>query len=296
MRKSIPTNPLPREAPADREIREPLARLSALLERARLSCDPEEIQRHIAEAIDAVAAIEAALESGAGLEVEVARRTRELSSLSAFLQTSVEREKASLARELHDELGGILTPAKMDLAWLQARLGSDAEYADRMRRLGVLIDQGIDLKRRVTERLHPSLLDHLGLAAAIQWFSEETCVAAGLECRIQVERDFERLPGDIEIALYRLVQEGLTNVVKHAKARQVVVRVRRAPEGVELSVADDGVGIADVEAARTQSNGLAGMSHRMRAIGGRFDVVSAPGKGTRVEVFVPLAAAGARDP
>src|SRR5258706_4119200 len=99
---------------------------------------------------------------------EIARRTHELSSLSGFLQTHAEREKADLARELHDELGGILTPAKMDLAWLQGRLGGDAEYGERMNRLANLIDQGIDLKRRIIENLRPSLLDHLGLASALQ--------------------------------------------------------------------------------------------------------------------------------
>jgi signal transduction histidine kinase len=156
-----------------------------------------------------------------------------------------------------------------------------------MRRLGLLIDQGIDLKRRVSERLHPSLLDHLGLPAAIQWLAEETCTAAGLECRIEVEPDFERLPGDVEIALYRLVQEGLTNVVRHAKAGKVTVRAARARDGVTLSVEDDGVGIADMEAARRLSNGLAGMSHRVRAMGGKFEVTSAPGKGTRIRVTIP---------
>jgi signal transduction histidine kinase len=287
VRNTHPTSRPARRDPDEPLVREQLSRLSAVLERARLACEPPDIHRHIEEAIDAVSALEAALESGERLEGEVARRTRELSSLSAFLQTSAEREKASLARELHDELGGILTPAKMDLAWLQARLGSHDEYAERMRRLGLLIDQGIDLKRRVIERLHPSLLDHLGLPAAIQWFAEETCVSAGLDCRIEVAREFARLPGDIEIALYRLVQESLTNVVKHAKAKKVVVEASRTPEGVALSVEDDGVGIADVEAARRLSNGLAGMSHRMRAMGGRFDVTSAAGKGTRIEVFVP---------
>src|SRR3954470_12195192 len=114
------------------------------------------------------------------VEREVARRTQELASLSAFLQTHAEREKAALARELHDELGGILTPAKMDLAWLQARLGSQPEYGERMARLGRLIDQGIDLKRRIIERLRPSLLDHLGLGAALQWYVEEACRQAGI--------------------------------------------------------------------------------------------------------------------
>ena len=211
-------------------------------------------------------------------------------ALSAFLQTREEREKASLARELHDELGGILTPAKMDLAWLQARLGEQPEYTERMRRLGALIDQGIDLKRRVIERLRPSLLDHLGLAAAIQWYAEETCRAANLDCDIRVSPTFERLTPDLEIALYRLMQDSLANVIKHAQAKRVSVSLDRSDEGLALEIGDDGVGIGDLAAARKLSYGMASMRQRVRAVGGTFDVTSAPGQGTRVRAFVPRAA------
>jgi len=123
---------------------------------------------------------------------DIGRRTRELMSLSAFLQTHYEQEKARLARELHDELGGILTPAKMDLSWLEARLGGDAQYQERMKRLSALIDQGIDLKRRIIEDLRPSLLDHLGLAPAVQWFVDEACGAAKLQSHVKMNK-LERL-------------------------------------------------------------------------------------------------------
>src|SRR5260370_19889844 len=105
-----------------------------------------------------------------GMLEELGRRTVELSSLSSFLQTHYEREKARLARELHDELGGILTPAKMDLSWLQAHVGQDAQSAERMSRLSALIDQGIDLKRRVIEARHPSLLDPRGRPSSLPWY------------------------------------------------------------------------------------------------------------------------------
>ena len=224
------------------------------------------------------------------LESEVDNRTTELSSLSAFLQTNSEREKASLARELHDELGGILTPAKMDLAWLQGRLGSTPEYGERMNRLAKLIDQGIDLKRRIIENLRPSLLDHLGLASALQWYVDEACKSANLHCNLKITENLERLPADLEIALYRIVQESVTNVVKHAKAKTLDLTVERTAKGLRVSIADDGVGIADVETAKKTSHGLAGMSHRIRSVHGTFDVRSHPNHGTRVDVFVPLAA------
>ena len=224
------------------------------------------------------------------LEADVEERTRELSSLSAFLQTQSEREKGALARELHDELGGILTPAKMDLAWLQGRLADNAEYAERVRRVSALVDQGIDLKRRIIENLRPSLLDHLGLAAALQWHVEETCKAANLECKLNVAPDLERLPGDLEIAIYRIVQESLTNAIRHAKAKSIELNLNRTPKGLLFSITDDGIGIPDVEAAKKVSHGLAGMSHRVRSVEGTIDIHGTSKGGTVVEVFVPLGA------
>jgi len=220
---------------------------------------------------------------------QLREENRKLAELSGFLQASNEREKASLARELHDSLGGILTPAKMDLAWLEARLGGDAQYRERMARLSALIDQGIDLKRRIIEDLRPSLLDHLGLAAAVQWFVGEACGAANLESEVKMSK-LERLSPDLEIALYRIVQESVNNAVRHAKATRVELTVERNAKGVTVRVRDDGVGIADLERARKQSHGLVGMTHRMRAINGTLDISSDAGKGTCVEAFLPLAA------
>ncbi len=220
---------------------------------------------------------------------ELGGRTTELSSLSSFLQTHYEREKARLARELHDELGGILTPAKMDLSWLQAHLGSDAQSSERMTRLSALIDQGIDLKRRVIEELHPSLLDHLGLASAVQWYMEEACGAAKIDCNLVVSPKLERMDPDREIAIYRIIQESITNVVRHSKAKKVEVRMERNDKGLHISVRDDGIGIADLDRARKQSHGVAGMTQRTRALDGTFKMESRPGEGTRVEVFVPAA-------
>jgi signal transduction histidine kinase len=215
----------------------------------------------------------------------------ELSSLCAYLQASSEHEKAALARELHDGLGGILTPAKMDVAWMRARLVEDPAYRERVVRLDALIDQAIDLKRGIIEALRPSLLDHLGLASALQWYVEEVSREAGLEPRLHIGKDLERLPPDLEIALYRLVQESVSNVVRHAKARHLDLTLERTARGLELTVSDDGVGIAGVKAARALSHGLAGMSRRARSIDATFQVHSAPGKGTRIEVSVPLPAA-----
>jgi signal transduction histidine kinase len=212
----------------------------------------------------------------------------DLSALSEFLQSRDERDKASLARELHDQLGGILTPAKMDLAWLRARLGADPQYGERMARLDALIDEAIDLKRRIIEKLRPSLLDHLGLPAALRWYVDEACTKAGLEPHIAIDSALARLPPDVEIGCFRLAQEAVENVVQHARASRLDLTLDRAAPGLHLTVSDDGVGIPDVRAARREARGLAGMDQRVRSLGGKLEVRSPSGKGTRLEFSIPL--------
>jgi signal transduction histidine kinase len=222
-----------------------------------------------------------------GMVVRLRSENSSLAALSKFLQMQSEREKAALARELHDQLGGLLTPAKMDLAWLEARLGEDPQFAPRLQRLSKLIDEGIDLKRRIIEALRPSLLDHLGLSAALTWHVEDACRAANLECRTRFSDQVGRLPADIEITLYRLVQEMVSNVAQHSRAKGLDLELAPAPGGLRLMVTDDGVGIDDVQAALS-SHGFSGMQQRVNGLGGTFKVTSTKGKGTKIEVFVPL--------
>ncbi|MGZ5032233.1 MAG: sensor histidine kinase [Usitatibacter sp.] len=262
------------------------------LELALKGANPEQadkLGKNVAE-LRALVSRQAALQDSLAEQIEsqVAQRTRELASLSNFLQMHAEHEKAALARELHDALGGILTPAKMDLSWLESRLGNDPDFRDRMLRLSRMIDQGIDLKRRIIENLRPSLIDHLGLASALRWHIEEVCRDSHLDCRLHISDKLERLPADLEITLYRVVQEGVTNIVKHAKASRVELNVDRVSGGLEIVIADNGVGIADLDRAKSRSQGLAGMIHRVRCINGVFEMHSQPGKGTRIRVFVPL--------
>ena len=230
------------------------------------------------------------------LEHTVAARTSELFDLSSYLQSSIEREKARLARDLHDDLGGILTSAKIDIAWLEERLqGDDAEAAQRLRRLSGVLDEGVDLKRRVVENLRPSLLDHLGLGAALAWYVQETCGKAGLACALRtLPEDDAGVPPEISIAIYRTVQESLTNIVKHARASQIEVAVEHPGDGWRLIVTDDGIGISNFR-PESLSHGLANMKQRARALGGRFTLRTAPGSGTRIEAFYPDPPAASSD-
>lgn len=220
------------------------------------------------------------------LEQQVRERTTSLAELATHLQQVREDERGHLARELHDELGALLTAAKLDVARLKSRLASAGpEVDERLHHLTDTLNRGIALKRRIIEDLRPSSLTNLGLPASLEIlvreFSQQSSVA--------VETNLETVPLDEsrQLTVYRLVQESLTNVAKYARARNVVVTLHAYPHVVEVSVRDDGQGF-DPAQVRGSTHGLAGMRHRVEAAGGRLSVTSAPGRGTRVMAALPL--------
>ncbi|MEO8223992.1 MAG: histidine kinase [Gammaproteobacteria bacterium] len=189
-------------------------------------------------------------------------RTAELPDLSAHLQSVSEREKAELARNLHDELGGLLTAARMDLSWLQAATRAlDPEFGDKLKQLNHAFAEAMDVKRRVVESLRPALLDHFGLPTALQNHFDETCKSAG--------------------------QESLTNIIRHAKARNVELSVDVVDDVIKVLVRDDGVGLNLEGRQFRSSHGITGMRHRIQALGGTFNLQSIPGRGTEVQISVP---------
>jgi signal transduction histidine kinase len=226
------------------------------------------------------------------LEGVVEERTAELSELSNHLQSVREDEKARIARDLHDEMGGILVSAKMDLTSAAKRLGdSNPEAGARLARAMKSLDEGITVKRRIIEDLRPSLLDNLGLAAALDWLVRGVCERAGLQCTLNLDDGDAPLPPEVSIAIYRIVQEAMTNVVKYAKAKRVVVDLVRSAGGIALTFRDDGTGLPPNVSSSRLSHGIAGMRQRVRALNGEFRIQGAPGAGTTVEVHLPLAGA-----
>jgi signal transduction histidine kinase len=229
--------------------------------------------------------------AAAGLPLSLGERETELSELAANLQSIAESEKVLLARQLHDELGGALVGAKMDLAWLRRKIGStDPEVIARWERLERALETGIVFKRRVVEQLRPTLLDNLGFYAAARWLTEETCTAAGLKSELDLPLPEPQLAKDVGIALFRILQESLQNVTRHARASRVTITVSMEPSSktLRLSVADDGVGLSADRLRTLGSHGLGIMRHRMRAIGGQFRVQSIMGQGTQIAVIVPM--------
>ena len=224
------------------------------------------------------------------LDRMVKERTQNLSALSSHLQNVRETEKSSLARELHDELGGLLVATKMDLMWLRRKLDNgDPQLVERWNRVLKSLEEGVELKRRIIENLRPTLLDNLGLVAALHWLVGETARRSGLACNeTYAEEDYSDLSPEANITIYRVVQECLTNVMKHARATKVDVELRSDEHQVRLIVQDNGQGIALHRVGVSQSYGIASMQHRVSALGGNLSIQRAPsGRGTIVDATIP---------
>jgi len=245
------------------------------------------IRRSFAARIDAEHALQQANEQ---LELIVARRTEQLSVLSRHLIHVSEEEKSKLARELHDEMGANLTAIGMDLNSVAEQLqGSRPDLAAMLGRArGTLVDT-VQLKRRIVEDLRPSLLDNLGLAAAVQSYCEDYARVTGLDCDVLVEGDIDAAGPMHAIALFRIVQESLNNIAKYAQARNVIVHLGHEGGELSLEVTDDGVGIAPDALTRSKSHGLLGMRERALLLGGKLDVSrGVNGVGTCVRANIPL--------
>jgi signal transduction histidine kinase len=220
------------------------------------------------------------------LEAEVAQRTSELTRLAEDLQTAREDERGRIARELHDELGALLTAAKLDAARLKRSLTEvhSDEINERLAHLTTTLNDGIGLKRRIIEDLRPSSLSNLGLKAAVEILATELGTRADLKIKTDIE-PFQ-LDEAAEITLYRMVQESLTNVAKYAEAGEVSVRMVREGDQIIATVQDNGKGF-DASRVRGSTHGLVGMRYRVQARGGRLQVSSSPGQGTTVRAVVP---------
>lgn len=215
-------------------------------------------------------------------------RASELSELCSHLQGYAEREKAELARRLHDELGGLLTAAKMDLSWLQSHT-EDATFRPRLSQLGNVLDEAMDLKRRVVDELRPSLLDHFGLPTALRAHVQSACGKAGIECEVLMEDEMQSIPREMAIGLFRVMQEGLDNILQHAGAKKVRIQLAHDPDRYLLSLVDDGCGM-DVSQFASRGHGLKTMRHRVEAMmGGVLTLDSGPQKGTTLLISVPRA-------
>ena len=231
------------------------------------------------------------------LEQRVAERTRDLRELANHLEAVRERERKRIAREIHDELGSLLVALKMDTHWLGRRLEGRAELQCKCQGMGRLIDTAVDNVGRIITDLRPSILDHQGLWAALEWQAQEFIESSELDATLALHVNAGVKPpeGGVAIAVFRIFQEMLSNVARHAQARSVrmSIAVDGPPDPVlYLDVRDDGVGARPEALNAPDSWGVMGMRERAGHFGGRLTVDSAPGQGTRVRLVMPLEAEG----
>ncbi|NRF66055.1 PAS domain-containing sensor histidine kinase [Aquincola sp. S2] len=234
------------------------------------------------------------------LERRVAERTRELRELANHLEAVRETERKRIAREIHDELGSLLVALKMDVNWMERRVGrrdeaSRNELAAKCQRMGGLIDTAVDKVGRIITDLRPSILDHQGLWAALEWQAQEWLQGAADEIdgsvQLHVSAGVAPPEGGLAIAVFRIFQEVLSNVARHAQAKHVTIRldVDAPPDPVlYLEVRDDGIGTTPAVLDDARSYGVMGMRERAAHFGGRVVIDSAPGFGTVVRLMMPL--------
>jgi signal transduction histidine kinase len=235
-----------------------------------------------------------AAERAAAQELRVSRER--LSALAAHMESSKETERAAIAREIHDEMGGLLTGLKADVAWLRKHAPEgDPRFREKLVDIEKLLDEVVQVSKRIARSLRPAILDQ-GLNAALEWQAREFEKHAGIPCRFRSNDEDLALDAGQATGVFRVFQEALTNVAKHSHAKRVDVQVFATDKLVTLEVHDDGVGIDAKDLAKPESFGVRGMQERVEHLGGWLDVSGAPGRGTTLMLSIPRGEAGDADP
>ncbi len=241
-----------------------------------------QLERVILRALDVYRAHQA--KEKASLELAVSEKR--LSELTGYLQTAIERERASISREIHDDIGGSLAAAKLDLAWI-SRHEPDPAIQTHLQAATDMIQHALGASQRIMMNLRPSILDQ-GLFAAVQW------LASGFERRTGIKTTLHATNEDIcpeksiQLTAYRTAQEALTNISKYAKCSQVQIDISDAEHFLTLEISDNGVGISSQEMLKPDAFGIRGLHERAKTVGGWLDVSSRQGLGTSVILSVPL--------
>ena len=200
-----------------------------------------------------------------------------------------EQEKSRIARELHDELGQSLTALKIDVGWLRDHLPqAPAEVAGKLAAMQFLLDGTVAAARRISADLRPLMLDDLGLADAASWLVDDFAKRSGVACRIEVAEELPDVSKAVATAVYRAIQESLTNIARHSGAKSAWVVLGIEDGAMHVEVEDDGRGIAPEDLAKARSLGLKGMRERIGFLGGSLEIARAPRGGTRLRLRVPL--------
>jgi signal transduction histidine kinase len=221
-------------------------------------------------------------------EIKLQQQTRLLRSLALDYQADVERERHKLSRELHDELGSIFTATKMDIAWVIKKvLATAPDIAEKLKKTSSYVDQGIQFQRNIVQELHPAMLSTFGFWPALNSLISDAAERNNWQLTLNLPDENTKLNETISLVAYRVVQETLNNANKYAKATAVSVDIIMDDQYLKIEVQDNGVGM-DTQLEKEKTHGLAGMRHRVLAIGGHFEIVSQPGNGVLTRALIPI--------
>ena len=222
-------------------------------------------------------------------EMELKRSQELFRNLSAHLQVVREEERTRIARKIHDDLGQALTALKIDLSWLDKKLANKQDLiGEKLQSMVTLVNETVETVQNVSEDLRPGILDDFGLPAALEWQAEEFQKRTGMECRTSVPASEFDLNKEKSTNLYRIVQESLTNVIRHANATKVEINLHEEDGKLVLEVVDNGKGITKAAISDSKSFGLIGIKERVHSLGGEVDIAGAPNEGTRLMVRIPI--------
>jgi len=222
-------------------------------------------------------------------ETELENSRDQLRNLSSHLQSVREEERSLIAREIHDELGQALTALKMDLIWINKRIPPEnSEILDKIEGMSDLISSTMKTVRRLSSELRPGLLDDLGLYATLEWYCEEFEKRTGIDCNLQLDQTDLELNEEIAISVFRIFQETLTNVARHANASHVSAQLHIEDHLLDMNIKDNGIGISEEKINNPHSLGLIGLRERVVPWGGTLTIKGRPNKGTTVTVSIPL--------
>lgn len=221
-------------------------------------------------------------------EEELRKSHDELRNLSAYLQQVREEERAKIAREIHDELGQALTAIKMDISYLFKKYNDHCSVSEKARSIFRIIDSIIHAIKRISTELRPGILDDLGLIAAIEWQVREFENRCGIRCHLRIDQEDIDIDKESSIAIFRVLQESLTNIARHASATEVFIGIYEDRDNLHLQIKDNGKGITEDHIKNPRSFGLIGMRERVHFLGGDMHISGKSGEGSRIEIRIPL--------
>lgn len=237
------------------------------------------------EQVESVVIIASNVSARQAMEEELRHSRRQLRQLAARQEAALEEERRRISREVHDQLGQLLTALKIDLGWMLSRL-DEGPLAERAQAMNEVVDATMANVRTISRRLRPPILDELGLVSALDWLLEDVLGRAGLQYRLDSPLAGRFFDPEASLSIFRVCQEALTNVLRHAQARFVEVELKCETEFLRLRIADDGVGISSEQVA--SSLGLLGLRERVHLLEGKLSILGQPGQGTEIVVEIPL--------